>query len=451
MLSSLKKELLYGSRAALRDNIWNRRLVARLLQHEALGPEALQALQQKLLHATMQKALLALPYYQHISRDFGIGEAVDVLRDAFPLIDKQTLLANPRTLYPHGGRRRPWEALGKTSGTTGTPLSIWRSPASVGMENAFIKRHWSWSGFRDGMRRATLRGDMVVPLEQSTAPYWFYNRYNRQLLLSSRHLTDRCIDPMIDMLERFAPAMLQAYPSTAYTLAQLLERRGRTLRIPFLFSASEPLYAHQRELIVQRLGCQVMDMYGMAERVAFATQCEYGEMHVNTDYSFVEIVDEHGAPTTGYGNVVGTTLHNLAMPLVRYKLSDQSRWKSGTCRCGRHFPMIEAVTGKLEDCLIGSGGAVVSPSVLTFAFKGVSNIEKSQVAQVGHGHWQIRLVPGSAFSDDDGRKLIDNVKTLVDPGVQVDIVLRESLPNTAAGKFRWVVNEFTQARVVDSR
>lgn len=442
MLSSLKKELLYGSRAVLRDNIWNRRLLARLRSHETFTAEALLALQQKLLHASMQKALVALPYYQHISADFGISEAACVLREAFPLMDKQTLLANPRTLYPHAGKRRPWEAIGKTSGTTGTPLSIWRSPISVAMENAFIKRHWSWSGFHDGMRRATLRGDMVVPLEQATAPYWFYNRYNQQLLLSSRHLVERCADPMIDMLERFAPAMLQAYPSTAYTLAQLLERRGRTLRIPFLFSASEPLYPHQRKLIMERLGCQVMDMYGMAERVAFATQCEYGEMHINPDYSFVEIIDEHGLPTTGYGRVVGTTLHNLAMPLMRYQLSDQSRWKPGSCRCGRHFPMIEAVTGKLEDSLTGSGGAVVSPSVLTFAFKGVSNIEKSQVAQVGREQWQIRLVPGAGFSEEDGRKLIDNVRTLVDPGVQVDIVLRESLPNTEAGKFRWVVNEW---------
>jgi phenylacetate-CoA ligase len=173
MLSSLKKELLYGSRAVLRDNIWNRRLLARLRSHETLTAEALLALQQKLLHASMQKALVALPYYQHISADFGISEAACVLREAFPLMDKQTLLANPRTLYPHAGKRRPWEAIGKTSGTTGTPLSIWRSPISVAMENAFIKRHWSWSGFHDGMRRATLRGDMVVTLLQATAPYRF--------------------------------------------------------------------------------------------------------------------------------------------------------------------------------------------------------------------------------------------------------------------------------------
>lgn len=113
----------------------------------------------------------------------------------------------------------------------------------------------------------------------------------------------------------------------------------------------------------------------------------------------------------------------------------------GTCRCGRAFPMIEPVTGKMEDRIFGSKGAFVSPSVLTFAFKGVRNIRKSQVAQVAPERWEIRLVPAPAFRADDRDKLVDNIRKLVDPGVKVDVVLREEIPSTAAGKFRWVVNE----------
>jgi phenylacetate-CoA ligase len=189
-----------------------------------------------------------------------------------------------------------------------------------------------------------------------------------------------------------------------------------------------------------------MDMYGMAERVAFATQCEYGSMHLNTDYSHVEILDEHGEPTDGYGYVVGTTLHNLAMPLVRYRLSDRTRWKRGHCLCGRPFPVIEPVTGKLEDRITGGDGSEVSPSVLTFAFKGVENVRKSQVAQVGPGLWELRLVPDAHFSQADRDKLLYNIHHLVDATVQVNVVLRDELPNTAAGKFRWVVNEWQDGR-----
>ena len=440
-MSSIQSELRFGMRAILRDNFLLQRAMDRLARHERMSVDELEHDARLRLHASMQHAIRTLPYYAGMPAGFAPAQAAQVLREHFPVIDKSTLLSHRAALYPHAGRKMPWQAAGQTSGTTGTPLTIFRSMQSVIMENAFIQRHWAWSGYTKQMTRATLRGDMVTGIDQTEPPFWFWNRYNRQLLLSSRHLTEANADAIIDRLEQAAPALLQAYPSTAYTLAGFLQRRGRRLSIPFIYTASEPLYPHQRALIVEWLGTTIMDMYGMAERVAFATECEHGQMHLNNDYSHVEIVDEHGVPTDGEGFVVGTTLHNLAMPLLRYRLSDRTRWKPGTCSCGRPFPMIEPVTGKFEDSITGSGGAVISPSVLTFAFKGVENILKSQVAQTGPARWEVRLVPGPAFTSADQARLLDNIHCMVDPGVSVDIVLKDALPNTAAGKFRWVVNE----------
>jgi phenylacetate-CoA ligase len=444
MTSQLSKELRFATRALIRDNSLCRHQVRRLRRNESLDRAQLERMQAALLHRTLHAAIARLPYYSGIWRDFSVDEAPAVLRSAFPVIDKQTLLANPDTLYPHHGEKKPWETAGKTSGTTGTPLTIFRSVESLLLEHAFVKRHWTWAGFEDGMPRASLRGDMVADLERKEPPFWFWNRYNHQLLVSSRHLTDACADAIIDRLEILMPAMLQTYPSTALALATQLAQRGRRLRIPTVFTASEPLYPHQRELVLERLGCRIMDMYGMAERVAFATQCEHGEMHINPDYSYVEILDEQDRPTDGEGFVVGTTFHNQAMPLVRYRLSDRTRWKPGRCACGRAWPMIEPVTGKFEDSITGSAGQPVSPSVLTFAFKGVEHIRKSQVAQVGPGRWEIRLVPFPGFSPDDARKLVDNIHALVDAHVDARVVFKDALPDTAAGKFRWVLNEISR-------
>jgi phenylacetate-CoA ligase len=443
MTKQLKNEFLYGGRFLFRDNpALTARVTAELARNSTRTSAGLHAWAQQRLHATLQRAIAVLPHYAGLNADFSVTEAAEALRQ-FPIIDKATLLANPTTLYPHGGVKKFWEALGKTSGTTGTPLTVFRSPRSVLYEHAFILRHWTWGGFRAGMKRATLRGDLVVPIDRQRPPFWFYNRYNNQLLLSARHLTEGCVDALIDKLDAFAPAMLQAYPSTAYTLATWLARRGRRLRVPVVFTASEPLYPHQRTAILAQLGDRIMDMYGQAERVAFATGCEHGGLHLNSDYSHVEIVDEQGQPTTGPGFVVGTTFHNDAQPLVRYRLSDRSAWLRTSCPCGRAFPLIEAVTGKYEDRITGGAGQEVSPSVLTFAFKGVHHLRRSQVAQVGPARWEVRVVPEPLFSDADRQQLIDNIHQLVDANVHVDVVLRAALPVTAAGKFRWVVNETT--------
>lgn len=107
--------------------------------------------------------------------------------------------------------------------------------------------------------------------------------------------------------------------------------------------------------------------------------------------------------------------------------------------------MIEKVTGKYEDSISGSGGAEISPSVITFAFKGLRNIRKSQVAQIGAGHWEVRVVPCEGFSDQDASRLVANIHQLVDSGVKVDVVRKDDLACTAAGKFRWVVNEWNSS------
>ena len=442
MTSPLRNELLFGTRALLRDTPWSQWRLRALQRNEAMSHAEFAAVQASLLHKTLRTAIARLPFYAHIRRDFPVAASFDVLRADFPIIDKGTLLANRSSLYPNGGVKQPWQALGATSGTTGAPLQVFRSVQSVLMEQAFVKRHWAWGGYHDGMVRASLRGDLVADTTVTKPPFWFWNRYNRQLLVSSRHLCEANADAIIDRLEALAPAMLQAYPSTAFTLAGMLQRRGRRLHIARVFTSSEPSYAHQRELIRDRLGATIMDLYGMAERVAFASACEHGQLHVNADYAYVEIVDGDGRPTDGEGDVVGTTFHNHAMPLVRYRMGDRSRWKPGPCPCGRVFPIIEGVSGKYLDAITGSDDAPVSPSVLTFAFKRMDQIRKSQVAQVGPASWEVRVVPLPGFTAFHQQYLIDIIHRMVDPHVLVKVVLRDDLPNTAAGKFRWVVNEY---------
>jgi phenylacetate-CoA ligase len=106
------------------------------------------------------------------------------------------------------------------------------------------------------------------------------------------------------------------------------------------------------------------------------------------------------------------------------------------------FPMLESVSGKYLDAITGSNGAPVSPSVLTFAFKRMDQVRKSQVAQTGPASWEVRVVPLPGFTPVHQQDLIDVIHRMVDPHVLVKIVLKDDLPNTAAGKFRWVVNEY---------
>jgi phenylacetate-CoA ligase len=447
--NSLGNELRYGLRFLVRESTVGEGRIRALLENERLPADELRARTDRLLFDTLTAAVRQIPRYQSIRLDFSSADARNVLAERFPVIDKQNLLDQPAEHYPKKGPK-PWTAVGRTSGTSGTPLKVYRSLDSVLWESAFIERQFRWAGYRPGMPRAYLRGDTVVPIDKSAPPYWFYNRYNNQLVLSSRHLREPCVDALIREIERFSPFMLQAYPSTAYELAVLLDQRNVSLKIPYVFTASEPLYPHQRQLIEARLGARVMEYYGMAERVAYAGDCEYGNLHVNTDYSHVEIVDDDGMPTQGDGYIVGTTFHNTVMPLVRYRVSDRTRWRQESCPCGRSYPLIQPVTGKFEDTLYGARGQRISPSVVTFIFKSLHGIQRSQVAQVGASEWEIRVVPAAGYDQSQRKRLVENVRELVDPDISVTIREVDDIARTSAHKYRWIVNEYSRRAGVGS-
>jgi len=440
--ANLYKFLRCGIRFWGRNNYLFRKTLHKIRNNPVLNNSEQHKYQMTALLRTLDTATQTIPFYKKIKLLKNGREDEQSLLARFPVISKNYLLENREILYPAKGNKKSWWSLGKTSGTTGTPLEIFRSYFSVLHENAFIRRHWEWCGFKEGMKQASLRGDLVVPIERKVPPFWFYNPFENQLLLSSRHLRQGCFGHVAEALEKFSPYLMEAYPSTAYELAQYLKAKNRYIKIPYIFTGSEILYQHQWELITERFQSKIMDFYGMAERVAFASMCQYGNMHLNTDYSFVEILDENNQPTSDYGYIAGTTYHNLVMPLIRYKLSDITKWKHGQCQCGRTFPMIEPIQGKFEDVLYGGEGNPISPSVLTFAFKGVRNILKSQVAQVEDKLWEVRIVPDDGFGNEDQDKLVANIHHQVDSAVKVFVKMVKDIPRTSSGKYRWVVNEW---------
>lgn len=437
---TLPLTLQYGARHLFRDLPFVERRSRRMTAQEH-EPAALHALrQQAWLRRTLVRASEVLPAYAAL-RNRVPHDGLHAFLRTLPLIDKAMLRGERERYYPNAGRARAWWLSGKTSGTTGTPLEIFRSYSSALWEQAFHVQHWRWAGLPPLGRQVVLRGDLVVPVDRRTAPYWVHDWTGRQLFVSSRHLNRTTLPSIAQALRAFGATQLRAYPSAASELARLAEAAGIPIRFDAVITGSEVLYPLQRELIAQVFGARVFDFYGMAERVAFAAECEHGRMHVHPGYSLVEIVDEHGASTDGVGAVVGTTFHNLAMPLLRYRLNDSARWGREPCPCGRTHPTIEALSGKVEERVFDLDGQAVSPSVITFAFKGVAHIERAQVAQVAPDRWLLRIVPGAGFGDADAQALLANFSQLVSSRLNVQIALVEAIPNLPSGKFKWVSQE----------
>ncbi len=71
-----------------------------------------------------------------------------------------------------------------------------------------------------GDRCVVLRGNVVE--SASKGKFWQYDPVNKNLILSSYHLTDENMPKYIEKIREFKPDFIQAYPSAISILARFM-------------------------------------------------------------------------------------------------------------------------------------------------------------------------------------------------------------------------------------
>lgn len=336
--------------------------------------------------------------------------------------------------------------IGHTSGTTGMPLTVGYDRDTVWMTYAVFDRHYSWAGLRmasNGDRIAVARGNVIVPLDQRRPPFWRFNWAQNQMLLSSFHLSKTNLPEYVDALRAFGPTVLDGYPSTLYLIARYLQSVGQILPLRAAVTSSETLYDFQRCVIESQFRCRVFDYYALAERTVFSGECERHEgHHLAMEYGIAEILDRDQMPARPgeVGQLVGTSLHNTAMPLIRYVTNDRTAIRQRPCSCGRSLDLMDDVTTKAEDVLTLRDGRLISPSVLTHPFKPLDCIEGSQIVQTAPDAITVKLVPGEGYNATLEAHLVGELKARLGDDVSVNIAIVDALDVSPNGKFKWVTS-----------
>jgi phenylacetate-CoA ligase len=356
-----------------------------------------------------------------------------------PLLTKQELRQHPERLL----RPRRFGSLIrttiKTSGTSGTPLTIVQSIGNMVREEGFVYRQLRWIGWRHGQPRAWIRGDIVCADHPRDGRYWCRDWVGNMLMMSSYHLSNDTIGAYIDALEAFEPVVIHAYPSSIAALAAWLNARGRRYAgkaLRGVMTSSETMEPEVRAVVEQAFGVRVFDWYGQSERVAAIGTCEHGSYHVLTDYSGVALLETDKADAW---ELVGTSLNNLAMPLLRYRTGDTVIPGDGPCLCGRVFPTIKTVLGRQEKVITLSDGRMIGR--LDRIFQGHDrHLVEGQVSYRGNGRFVLRVVVTEGWSEADSRAMIEKFLLRV-PGVEVTVEQVAAIPRGPRGKFEFVVVE----------
>ena len=397
----------------------------------------LQQYQNEKLRQTICSAYKNVPYYRNVFDKLNLKPSdIKVKEDLtkIPIIDKDIV----KKYFPLFRNKNYKGSIFKaeTSGTTGTPGTFLRDLSSINFENAAVWRFFQNGGKLFKTPRVSIRGDIIFPIEQRKPPFWRYDSFQKELLLSGYHINEENLALYVKEIKKYMPCDLYAYPSTAHLLADYCHRNKIVLPFTAVFTSSEMVFPYQRELIEQTFPCKLFDWYGQVERVSAIGQCAYGTYHVQEDYSIVEFQ----SLGNGKHEMIGTTLHNTVMPLIRYKTDDIIELnESPQCLCKQKFREVKRILGREGDIIRTPDKRIVS--ILNHIPRGVNHLIELQFVQRKIDEVILRIICSSEFSRKDEAVLIKNAQEHISHEMSYVIEKVTTIKRSKRGKFIPVLSE----------
>ena len=389
----------------LRWSIYLAQRVAAARRMDLCDTDALLERQQRNIRRMVQHAYLTVPFYAEAMKRRSLTP--DAIRTAdelakLPIVEKSLLQKDPEYFLSRAVRRNDCLAL-RSSGSSGTPKTIWHDPAAI-FQNAahgerdrapILQKIGRWTGYRETV--------IVAPIDASQLAVQSFVRSNalfpRRLRVERQYLY--LSDPPEENLRamnEFKPDLLYSYGSYVEMLYQRFSRGDLAWHLPkaILFS-SDRLSASIRSLITQELGIPLFSVYGAVEALKIGFECgEQTGYHINSDLYPVRIVDEDGVSRRlgEAGQVVVSNLVNRATVLLNYRLGDLASSIGGACPCGLALPLLAPPIGRIDEVIELGNGAVVHPMALREICLQHSHILQYQIRQVAASRFLVSLIAG---------------------------------------------------------
>lgn len=423
-------------------------------------PEEQALYQERLLRRIVEHAYRYVPYYRALFDSIRL-KPDDIRRlsdiNKIPTLTKEVLRARFKTLEATNSRAFRPQAL-CTSGTTGQRIQFLVDRPSNVLEFVYYWRHWNWAGYRLGAPFAEFSSVFFSKGDDKSRLASHRQRLTNRLLLNSVAMSRATVRDYVRAIRKHRPLFLKGLPSVLYHFSLFLRQQGiDDISFKAVFSTGEILTPRFRKLIEDTLECKVYDSYGHMERTVAISECPHGGMHVNTDYGLLELARDdslraefpaaRGDEGSSYtARVVGTSLYNFSMPLLRYEVGDivliDPKKK---CACGRQFPLVAAVGGRRSEVIVTPEGRVITAAFLVF--EDVPGIMEGQIVQESLAALRVKVVPSPSFSKACAARLESRLRTLVGPsmGISVECCGSLNLARGGSGKVRAVVSALKDA------
>jgi phenylacetate-CoA ligase len=329
----------------------------------------------------------------------------------------------------------------RTSGSTGSPVRVLKTGLCELWWRAFTLRDHAWHQRDLGGKLAAIRQGV----EDGESAEW---GPATGVVLETGPLATLPagteVGRQIEWLQRQQPDYLITHPTNLAELARRSLAQG--IRLPGLREArtsGEMLPQETRVLCRQAWDVPVRDMYSANEMGYLALQCpDHEHYHVQAESVILEVLDRQDRPCAPgqIGRVVVTSLHNFAMPIIRYDIGDYAE-AGAACPCGRSLPVLNRIVGRTRNMLVLASGERYWPN---FGLRNLTDsvpILQYQFVQKSLDRLQARLVTERGLSPDQESRLRQQLLARLPDGYRIEIEYCGVIERGAGGKFEDFISE----------
>lgn len=315
-----------------------------------------------------------------------------------------------------------------TGGSTGTPVRFFRDPMAGLWAEEACARFRRWIGYEYGDKLALMWGAVRdIPAEHPPHERW----------LNSFNCSPESIEAFVRELVEWRPRAVRAYASAAALVARhIRERELPAPRPRAVESSAEKSWPADRALIEEVFNCPVFDLYGSREVPALACECDrHDGLHIFADIHLVEVIrDGRPARPGEEGAILVTDLTNYGMPFIRYEIGDVGVAADGSCACGRGFPRLREVIGRITNILTTPDGRYVHGALFGRFISDQPGVRAFQLHQKALDHVVVAIQPDRGFDTRRVEAAVGRLRWHLGPGVRVEWQEVESIPPAPSGK-----------------
>jgi phenylacetate-CoA ligase len=416
---------------------WDILSLVALQRNQWKTPDQIREIQDRKLRRLIHFAYQRVPYYRDLFDSAHIKpEDIKDVEDLkyIPITSRQTLNDLKKEEKTAQGidiaACRAWA----TSGTTSIPLQIFSTPRDATLMGLGWARAFLSCGMKPWYKSLAFIGHKQIKTKKSW--YEHFGLWRRQEISARDHPDD-----WLSTCQKYKPQVMVGYVMTLRLFAENIpESWVERDRPKLIFHSSGIIDPYSREFLESAFHAKVIDFYGSDEAGCIAWECEEcSAYHIASDMTIAEVLQEGKPAVAGKeGEIIITNLHSYAMPFIRYKQEDVGILSSKKITCGRGFPLMERIQGRVDDYITLKSGRRISPHPFYHCLDPVPGIRKWQIVQTSLDELQIQIESGPDFDAAALREIKQNVADLVQSELAVEVSVLDAIEIDPSRKFRSV-------------